>query len=74
MKKDKTTEGDTMKVLKDDVGKVVLVRFDDIGRMEGILVEKEEMRAKVFFPSDNTLENLELSQIIEVGKRIRIPA
>lgn len=67
-----------MKLLRDDMGKAVLVRYDDVGRIEGVLVdivdhEPTGREAKVFFLNDKTIDNVELSQIVEVGKRIKIP-
>jgi len=63
-----------MKVTKNDLGKVVLVKFDDVGRVDGLLVdiEPEHRRANVFFPYDNQLDDIDIDQIVSIGKRVQI--
>ena len=77
-----------MKIRKNDIGKAVLVRYDDVGRLDGILIDIVEhslpprnsqpprhfKQAKVFFLSDNVIDDVEFSQVVEIGKRIQIPA
>lgn len=66
-----------MKVIRDDIGKSVLVKFDDVGRVEGVLIDvvrapnSNFRRATIFFPYDNTIDDVEFGQIVEVGKRIK---
>ena len=68
-----------MKIRKDDIGKSVLVKFDDVGRIEGMLIDIVEhsvphnfKEAKVFFPNDKTIDDVEFCQIVEIGKRVQI--
>lgn len=74
-----------IKLTQDHVGKFCMVQWDDVGKMEGLIVEVENRPApvknakpyqnvKVFFPIDSTLDNVEGDQIVSVGKRIVIPA
>jgi len=61
-----------MKVRSIDVGRTVMVRFNE-GRMEGILVEVDTQNksAKVFFSLDNSLNTrVEFDQITEIGQRV----
>lgn len=56
-----------LQVKKSDIGRWVTVKWDDIGRIDSLLV-KVESRYKnglVFEPNDNNLVSIGLDQIIE---------
>jgi hypothetical protein len=66
-----------MKVLDRHIGSAVQVRYDDIDKIDGILIdiwgEKRNKLAKVFFPIDNTIDNyVAFDQIIKIGKKVNI--
>jgi len=58
-------------VRKRDVGRIVLMRWDDTGITSGLLVEAETDRKelKVFCFCDEVLQTVDRSQIVELGKR-----
>lgn len=69
-----------MKIKKSDIGRVAMVQFDDVGKIEGILVSIHEYsvptshkEASVFFLYDKSVEKVEMSQIVGLGKRITMP-
>jgi hypothetical protein len=66
-----------MKIRKSDIGRQVLVKYDDVGRLEGMIIGIEEYEtphhfreAKVFFFNDNVIDDVEMSQIVELGERV----
>ena len=59
-----------MKLLKNDVGRLCLVKFDDVGRIEGMIVGIDDDRksVNVYFFNDQKVDTLvAASQIVEKG-------
>ena len=58
-----------MKLLKGDVGRLCLVKWDDIGRVESMLLEisndRKYKEAKVFDFNSRVIHNIEWSQVVE---------
>ena len=67
--------GRTMKVRKRDVGRQCRVRYDDIGQVDAILLEKVGFNGQgqwdVFIFATDTVDVVDGSQIVELGKRIK---
>lgn len=65
-----------LKLGKDTVGRKVSVRYDDIGRVDGICVETNVFEGskdiRVFIPATKTLDTVEASQVESVGEFINI--
>jgi len=59
-----------MKVRKSDVGRLCMVRWDDIGRIECMVVDHDHNGyVQVYNFSDRKIETVdESSQIVELGK------
>jgi len=58
---------------KISIGSFVRIKYDN-GLLDGILVEneKDSIDVKVFFPMDDTLDEVYRDQIYKVGKRIEL--
>ena len=58
-----------MKLLKGDVGKLCLVKYDDIGRTEGMIVgiDDDKRGANVYVFSSQTVDSVDADQIVETG-------
>ena len=62
-----------MKIRKSDIGRVCLVEYNDIGTVEGMIVEvdSETNDAAVFVFADRILDrHVSFNQIVETGHRI----
>jgi hypothetical protein len=53
-----------VKINKSDVGRWVTVKWDDVGKRDGILISVNMPSAKVFEPF-GAIQDIELNQIIE---------
>lgn len=67
-----------MKVTKSDVGRTCIVQYDDIGKVEGMVVEVDTdpgtKCAKVFTFYDRNLDpSIDLEQILSLGDYICPP-
>jgi len=62
-----------MKIKKQDVGKQCLVKYDDVGRVEGIIVEAEPDMdyIKLFLFHDHTLVSETPDMVIEIGDYVK---
>ena len=57
-----------MRLNKQDVGKLCLIKWDDIGRVDSMIVDIDDDRkgADVFDFSSKTLRNVDLDQIVQI--------
>ena len=58
-----------MKLVKSDVGRLCLVKWDDIGRIECMLLEidRGNKEAKVYSFVNESIEGVPFGQIVELG-------
>lgn len=58
------------KLKKNDVGHLCLVKWDDVGRQEGMLIEVDDdgKRGKIF--NDKDIQNVESEQVVKVGNAV----
>jgi hypothetical protein len=54
-----------------EVGRCVRVEFDDIGTVDGIIIEKDKTSYRVMFFYDYSNQSVERDQIVEVGNFIK---
>lgn len=57
-----------MKILQRDVGKFCLVKWDDVGIVEGLIIDVDGNDVKIF--SDDHINRATKDQIRQIGKRI----
>ena len=58
-----------MKLNKSDVGKLALVKWDDIGRVDSMIVEVDDDRkgGKLYDFNSRVLQSFESSQVVEIN-------
>lgn len=62
-----------MKILRNgDIGKLCLVKWDDVGRVESMLVQVDDDHryGKVYDFNACVLRTVEASQVVEIGDRV----
>jgi hypothetical protein len=69
-----------MKIRKTDIGRQCLVKYDDVGRLEGMIIDvgdnhpiSHQPLIEVYGFNDKTVDTVEPCQIVELGKRV-VPA